>query len=154
MKPDPIWKQVIAVFVAALIGYLVVFYFIEHQRRKDGPWQATFTTVDGLPTMLVSHPKLQLTNVSISFVDATTTATNLPQTVAFEHGRPAPFDLPFGQCVFIDALYMPGTAVFEMFGHQIQLMPRVLTIDKVERPWRSGEKILLTNQPSATLPAN
>jgi hypothetical protein len=153
MKSDPIWKQIIAVFVAALLGYLAVFYFIEHQRRKDGPWQATFTSVDGLPTILVHHAKLQLTNVTISFVGATTTATNLPQTVAFEHGRPAPFDLPFGKCVFIDAIYMPGTAVCEMFGHQIQLMPRVLTIDKVEHPWRSGEKILLTNRLSATLPA-
>jgi hypothetical protein len=153
MKSDSIWKQVIAVFVAALVGYLAVFYFIEHQRRKDGPWQATFTSVDGLPTIIVNHPKSERTNISISFVGATITATNLPQTVAFEHGRPAPFELPFGKCVFIDAIYMPGTAVCEMFGHQIQLMPRVLTIDKVERPWRSGEKILLTNQPSATLPA-
>ena len=152
MKSDPIWKQVIAVFVAAVIGYFAVFYFIEHQRRKDGPWQATFTSVDGLPAIIVNHPKSQLTNITIVFVDATVT-NNLPLTVAFEHGRSAPFDLPFGKCVFIDAIYMPGTAVCEIFGHQIQLMPRVLTIDKVERPWRSGEKILLTNQASATLPA-
>jgi hypothetical protein len=152
MKPDRVWKQIIAVFVAALAGYLAVFYFVEHQRRKDGPWQATFMTVDGLPTMMINHPKSQLTNITIAFVGAPA-PTNPPQTVAFEHGRPAPFDLPFGKCVFIDALYMPGTAACEIFGHEIQLMPRVLTIDKVERPWRSGEKILLTNQPSATLPA-
>ena len=152
MKSDHVWKQIIVVFICALVGYLAVFYFIEHQRRKDGPWQATFIGIDGLPTLVVNHPKLQLTNITIAFVDAPM-ATNLPQTVAFEHGRPAPFDLPFGKCVFIDALYMPGTAACEIFGHEIQLMPRVLTIDKIERPWRSGEKIFLTNQPSATLPA-
>ena len=152
MKFDSTWKQITAVFVAAVIGYLAVFYFIEHQRHKDGPWQATFANVDGRPTIIVNHAKLQLTNITIAFADAPV-VTNLPQTIAFEHGRPAPFDLPFGKCVFIDAIYMPGTAVCEMFGHQIQLMPRVLTIDKVERPWRTGEKILLTNQPSATLPA-
>ncbi|HEX5219124.1 MAG TPA: hypothetical protein VFZ59_06120, partial [Verrucomicrobiae bacterium] len=139
-------------FIAALIGYLAVFYFVEHQRRKDGPWQATFTSTDGMPAIVVNHPKSGLTNITIAFVGAELT-TNLPQTVAFEHGRPAPFDLPFGKCVFVDALYMPGTAACEIFGHEIQLMPRVLTIDKVERPWRSGEKILLTNQLSATLPA-
>jgi len=153
MKSDQIWKQIVAVFIAALVGYLIVFYFIERQRRKDGPWQATFTSLDGLPTMIVNHPKSQLTNITIAFVGAPV-PSNLPQTVTFEHGRPAPFDLPFGKCVFIDALYMPGTAACEIFGHEIQLMPRVLTIDKVERPWRSGEKILLTNQPSATLPAH
>ena len=152
MKSDHVWKQIIAVFIAALVGYLAVFYFIEHQRRKDGPWQATFTSFEGMPAIVVNHPKLQLTNITITFADAPV-PTNLPQTVAFEHGRPAPFDLPFGKCVFIDALYVPGTAAWEVFGHEIQLLPRVLTIDKVERPWRSGEKILLTNQPSATLPA-
>ena len=152
MKSDHVWKQIVAVFVAALVGYLAVFHFIEHQRRKDGPWQATFTTVDGLPAMVVNHPKSQLTNVTITFVGVPA-PTNLPQTIRFEHGRPSPFELPFGKCVFIDALYMPGTAACEIFGHEIQLMPRVLTIDKVERPWRSNEKILLTNQPSATLPA-
>lgn len=152
MKSHSIWKQILAVFLCTVLGYLAVFYWIEHQRRKDGPWQATFTTRDGLPTLLVNHPKLGLTNITIQFADAIA-PTNLPQTVAFEHGRPAPFDLPFGQCVFVDAIYLPGTAACEIYGHQIQLMPRVLTIDKVERPWRSGEKILLTNQPSATLPA-
>jgi hypothetical protein len=152
MKSDRIWKQIIAVFLCALVGYLMVFYWVEHQRRKDGPWQATFTSVEGLPAIVVNQPKLQLTNITIAFMGADA-PSNFPQTVAFEHGRPAPFDLPFGKCVFIDALYMPGTAAWEVFGHEIQLMPRVLTIDKVERPWRSGEKILLTNHPSATLPA-
>src|SRR5690348_15212616 len=104
MKSEHVRKQIIAVFIAALIGYLAVFYFVEHQRRKDGPWQATFTSIDGMPTMIVNHPKSQLTNISISFVDAITNSTNLPQTVVFEHGQPAPFDLPFGKCVFIDAL--------------------------------------------------
>lgn len=152
MKSESIWKQILAVFLAALVGYLAVFYFIEHQRRKDGPWQATFTQVDGLPALIVNHPKSQRTNITIAFVGAPP-ITNLPQTVLFEHGRPAPFDLPFGKCVFLDAMYLPGTAVCEVFGHQIQLMPRVLTIDKVERPWKSGEKILLTNPPPVTLPA-
>lgn len=153
LKPNPTWKQILAVFLCALVGYLVVFYFIEHQRRKSGPWRMTFTTLDGWPAVRVSQPSLHLTNVTIAFVNAVA-PTNLPQTVTFEHGRPAPFDLPFGQCVFIDALYLPGTAVCELFGHQIQLLPRVLTLDGIERPWRSGEKILLTNRPSATLPAH
>ena len=151
MKSDHIWKQLLAVFVCAVIGYVLVFGWIENRRRTNGPWQATFTSVEGLPTLIVNHPKLQLTNISLMFADALT-PTNLPQAVAFEHGRPAPFDLPFGKCVFVDAVFLPGTAACEIFGHEIQLMPRVLTIDRIERPWRSGEKILLTNQPSATLP--
>lgn len=151
MKLNHIWKQIIAIFICSVVGYAVVFGLIEYLRRKNGPWQAAFTRIDGLPSVVVHHSRLQITNVSILFFDAPA-PTNLPQTIAFEHGRPAPFNLPFGKCVFIDALYLPGTAACEIFGHEIQFMPRVLTIDRVERPWRSGEKILLTNQPSATLP--
>jgi len=153
MKRTASWKQIAMVFLAALAGYLAVFYFIEHQRRKAGPWQVTFTTLDGGPAVLVTQPTLQLTNITIAFVDAAVPA-NLPQTMTFAHGQSAPLDLPFGRCIFADTLFLPGTVVCEMFGHQIQLMPRVLTLDGVERPWRSGEKILLTNQPPATLPAH
>jgi hypothetical protein len=48
--------------------------------------------------------------------------------------------------VFLDTVFLPGTIVLVMFGHQIQLMPRVLTIDGVEHPWRAGENIKLTEQ--------
>lgn len=152
MKPTSIRNQIIAIFFCALAGYLVLFYWIEHQRRQAGPWQATFTSADGLPAIIVNHAKLQFTNITIAFVGAPS-PTNPPQTVAFEHGREFPFELPFGTCVFADTLFLPGTAVCEIYGHQIQFMPKRLTIDGVERPWRSGEKILLTNRPSATLPA-
>jgi len=41
----------------------------------------------------------------------------------------------------MDTTFQPGTVVFTNFGHEIQLLPRVLTIDKVERPWQSGTTI-------------
>jgi hypothetical protein len=41
----------------------------------------------------------------------------------------------------MDATSLPGTVAFELFGHEIQLLPRVLTIDNQERPWRSNEII-------------
>ncbi len=152
MKPDRIWKTLLVVFAGSLLGYALVFGWIEHRRHQAGPWQATFTHLDGFPAMIVNQPVLRITNISFVFVNAAAPAQP-PQTIRFEHGRPAPFALPFGQCVFVDTLFLPGTAVCEMFGHQIQFMPRALTIDEVERPWRSHEKFLLTNQPSATLPA-
>ena len=69
--------------------------------------------------------------------------TNVTQTLEFSQARAVPFDVPFGKCVFLDPLFLPGTVTFEMFGHEIQLLPRVLTIDKVEHPWRNGETIRL-----------
>ncbi|MCC6821534.1 MAG: hypothetical protein IT579_12445 [Verrucomicrobia subdivision 3 bacterium] len=150
MKSPAFWKQALIVFLATLIGYAVVFHWIEHRRRTNGPWQVTFTEVAGAPIIVVNQPALRLTNITVVFPDAPT-QTNLPRTVAFEHGRPAPFDLPFGKCIFADAIFLPGTATCEIFGHEIQLLPRTLTIDGAERPWRSGEKIFLTNTASATM---
>jgi len=137
----------------SLFGYIAVFSWMENNRRKDGPWEITFTQVDNSPALLVSHKKLGLTNITIVFHDAITT-TNAPLTFRFEHGRVAPFDLPYGKCVFLDTLYLPGTVAMEAFGHSIQVLPRTLTIDRVERPWISREKILLTNRPPATLTPN
>ena len=38
---------------------------------------------------------------------------------------------------------LPGTATFELFGHEIQLLPRVLIIDRREYPWRPNATITL-----------
>jgi hypothetical protein len=51
----------------------------------------------------------------------------------------------------MDTTFLPGTLVFELFGHEIQLLPRVLTIDKKEQPWRSNETIALPNTHGARL---
>ena len=112
----------------------------------------TFTEVADVPAIVVNQPALQLTNITIVFGGAAA-PTNLPQTVAFEHGRAAPFALPFGKCVFVDAIFLPGTATCEIFGHEIQLLPRTLTIDRVEHPWRSGEKIFLAERAPVIVPA-
>lgn len=143
----------LAVGLVTVIGYALIFSWIENRRRKNGPWEMTFTQVDNSPALLINHQKIGLTNVTIVFTEAGA-PTNLPQTVSFPHGKVAPFELPFGTCIFLDTLYLPGTVTCEMFGHRIQILPRTMTIDRVERPWSPGEKILLTNRPSATLPAN
>jgi hypothetical protein len=146
------WKTFLLIAIVILIGYIAIFSWVENSRRKSGPWELTFTQVNNSPALLVTHAKLGLTNVIIVFPDVV--ATNATQTIRFEHGRVAPFDLPFGKCVFLDTLYLPGSMAMELFGHQIQLMPRTMLIDRVEHAWLSGEKILLTNRPPATLTPN
>jgi hypothetical protein len=45
--------------------------------------------------------------------------------------------------------------VLKISGHEIQLLPRVLTIDQQEHPWHSNEQIILspliTNQTPALI---
>ena len=149
-KPSSPLKSVMIVGLVSLVFYIAFFSWLEHRRYKNGPWEITFTQADNAPVLLIKQAKFGLTNISIQFVGGELT-TNLPQTVSFQHGQIAPLDLPFGKCIFLDTLYLPGTVACEVFGHEIQLLPRTLTIDRVEHPWRAGEKILLTNRISATL---
>lgn len=130
----------ILVFIACVAGYFLVFNWIEHRRTFKGPWLVDFNSSTNQVAIAVTQPTLGLTNVQIRFPGASA-GTNVAQRLEFSQARPVPFDLPFGQCVFQDTTFLPGTIAFKMFGHQIQLMPRVLTIDGEERPWKSGEAI-------------
>lgn len=142
MKRGKLAVQVISVFVGCVIGYAVVFGWIEHRRVFKGPWLVSFTQENGQPVVVVNQPTLGVTNVSFRF-QAAMSPTNAPQRMEFSAARQVPFDVPFGQCVFQDTTFLPGTVALKLFGHEIQFMPRMLTVDKVERPWRSGETIEL-----------
>jgi hypothetical protein len=143
MKSGGIARQVVAVFFVALTLYFVTYTAIEHRRNRNGPWEVTFTNdVAGTPAIRIDQPRLAITNVLIVFTNAPI-ATNAATAIAFERPRPVPFDVPYGRCIFMDTTFLPGTIVFEMFGHEVQLIPRVLTIDKQEQPWRVDEEIAL-----------
>jgi|HubBroStandDraft_6_1064221.scaffolds.fasta_scaffold344019_2 hypothetical protein len=136
-------KHFIAAFIIALVVYVIAYTAIEHRRTRDGPWEVAFTVRDGAPALIINEPQLGISNVVIVFPGQPAPLTNV--TLHFEQPRPVPFELPFGQCVFMDTTFQPGTLVFNEFGHEIQLIPRTLTLDKTERPWQSGAIIAMTN---------
>ena len=148
MKSDGIFKQVSAVFIVALAIYIVAYHAIEDRRTHHGPWEVRFTQdATGAPALLINEPKLAITNVMIVFPGEIIASTNQPTTLALVQPRATPFDVPFGKCVFMDATSLPGTLVFELFDHEIQLLPRALTIDKIERPWVSPMRVVLDTRP-------
>lgn len=134
--------QFIFFFAIVLIGYLLAFGWIEHRRIQKGPWIVDFGEQSGFPELTIHQPALGITNVQIRFGSAPP-ATNPPQRVEFALARPVPFAVPFGNCLFQDTTFLPGTVVLQIHGHEIQLIPRALTIDKAEEPWRNGETIEL-----------
>jgi hypothetical protein len=144
MKTDGLLKHFVAAFVIALLVYVLAYAGIEHRRTRKGPWQVTFTNdLSGTPALLINQPRLAITNVQIIFSGQRVAPAGRDVIVAFDQPRPVPCEVPFGRCVFMDTTFLPGTIVFELFGHEIQMLPRVLTIDKAERPWRSPETIVL-----------
>lgn len=145
--PDGLLKYVALAFVIALVLYFAGFYGIEYERTRKGPWQVTFTNdAANAPAILINQSRLAITNVLITFPGETPPPAHLPVTLAFGQARAVPYDVPFGKCIFLDTTFLPGTVVFELFGHEIQLLPRVLTIDKREVPWRSNTTVPLAQR--------
>jgi len=143
MKSDRLWNHAAVALAAALIIYTIAYRSIEHRRVRNGPWQVTFTNASGQPAIAINEPKLAITNVQIVFPGEALPGTNFSRTLAFDQPHEVPYDIPLGKCIFMDTTFLPGTIVFELFGHEIQLIPRVLTIDKKEIAWRSNAVITL-----------
>ncbi len=150
MKPAGMLRQVAILFAFTGAAYALAYGCLQHQRSKNGPWRVTFAATNGQPVLVINQPALQIRDVRI-VLGSGQVGTNLEQELSLGEVRPVPFDVPFGRCIFQDAQTLPGTLAFELFGHEIQLLPRVLTIDKVERPWRSGETIV-PGQPAGEPP--
>jgi hypothetical protein len=144
LKKDNPAKHFIIPLVIAVLIYVVSYSWIENRRHRNGPWVIAFTnSIAGTPTLLINQPKVGVTNVQLVFPGGQLPKTNWAVTIVFEKPREVPFDLPFGKCIFMDATFLPGTLTFQIFGHEIELLPRVMILDHQEHPWRTGEVISL-----------
>jgi hypothetical protein len=138
MQSDGILKHFALAFVLALIFYFGSFAYIQHRRHFRGPWQVEFVSdAHGQPSINISEPYLQITQ-RIDFSGQTIAATNLSQTVPFPE---AVTNVPFGKMLFQDPTFLPGTVTMSLFGHEIELLPRVLIVDKKEIAWGSQKEI-------------
>lgn len=142
-------RTIVGAFVLALTVYAGSFWGINHLRTRKGPWEVTYQTGDDtVPVIRIHQPLLGVSNVMIRFPGETVEASGLPQTVRFDGPRSAG---PFGKTVFIDPTFLPGTVALDLFGHEVQLMPRVLTVNRQEIPWRSG--LVLDLDPAGKQPS-
>jgi hypothetical protein len=160
MKRDNPAKHFIIAFAIALLGYVLVYHFIENRRTRKGPWQVTFTNNPaGTPAIVINQPALSISNVQIHFINPITNfespITNdqsVSTRLLFSQPKPVPYDVPFGKCVFMDTTFQPGTLTFQFFGHEIEFLPRVLVLDRQEHAWKSGQIIALDVVPPTNAP--
>ncbi len=153
MKRDNPAKHFIVAFVIALLGYILVYHFIENRRTRKGPWQVTFTNnAGGTPAIVINQPALSISNVQIQFLNPITNYQSVTNRLLFNQAKPVPYDVPFGKCVFMDTTFQPGTLTFQFFGHEIELLPRVLVLDRQEHAWKSGQIIALNAQSPTNAP--
>lgn len=141
MRSDSLPRHLIIAFFCALAGY-VFFFACDHQMRiRKGPWQVVFAETNQTPAIVVSQRSMGITNVHIIFNGDAPTNSISGETIEF--GKPLQH-IPFGEVLFEDLTYLPGSVAMNFFGHQIELLPRTLIINRKEIPWASNQTYQLS----------
>lgn len=144
-RPESPLKHFGFALLLAIVVYVCFFSCDTHLRHRKGAWRVEFGSNAGEPMITINEPNLGIMNVRVVFIGEKT--TNSAQTVEFNvPGK----EIPFGRIKFEDLTYLPGSVVFDLFGHQVQLMPHTLTVNKRELPWKNGEAIQV--RPGEKLP--
>jgi hypothetical protein len=138
MRSDGLFKHLAICAGIAVVFYVTAFGWIQHRRTFKGPWVMTFRADGaGAPAIVISQTNLNVSE-TILFPGQTVRPANFSRTLVF---GPTPPELPFGELLFQDPIYLPGTVTLRLFGHQVEVLPRALTVDKKEYTWKSGTVI-------------
>ena len=138
MRSDRLLKHLAISGVMAVIFYFAAYGWFEHRRTFKAPWEVAFLAdAAGTPSLLISQTNLHISQ-TILFPGQTVQPAAFSRSIVF---GPEPPDLPFGELLYQDPTFLPGTVTMRLFGHNVELLPRVLSIDKQEYAWRSGAMI-------------
>jgi hypothetical protein len=150
MKPEGVFKTFIVPLLGAVLVYFVTFGVIQHFRDTKGPWQVTFQTdAAGRPSLQIAQSSLQLSNITIKFIGEQIGQSNLNEMVLFDSPKT---NVPFGRVIFFDTTFLPGTMTFDLFGHEIELLPRALGVNRKAVQWQSGLTIELAAEQKPVTP--
>lgn len=141
MSEAPSIRRLLLGAFALAVGCYVVGFGVDRQlRTRRGPWSVTFQQGEGGDACLViQQPRLGIRDVQVSF--AGERWTQAPVTVRFEHPRES---VPLGRVKYDDLSYLPGVVTLELYGHEIELLPRVLYVDRRAVPWTQATNLVLT----------
>lgn len=145
---DKLPRHLAVGFLLALTVYITFFSCDQRLRHRKGPWEVSFhTNSAGYAAITVNQRSMNLSNVQIVFTGES--ITNAGGNIAFDKPQQP---VPFGKVKFEDLTYLPGSVAFDFFGHEVELLPRTLYLNKKEVPWRPGAVHEL--KPSEKLPAD
>lgn len=145
-ESDNILKHAAIVFCIAVVGYALFFFADSFLRTRKGPWEVTFFATNATPAIEVNQQNLGIRAVKIIFEGETATNQSVRTLVFRQPKQP----LPFGKAKFEDLTYLPGSVAFDFFGHEVELLPRTLYLNKKEFRWESGKELRLL--PTEKLP--
>jgi hypothetical protein len=145
---DRLPRHLAIAFGLAIVVYAAFFTCDQGLRKRKGGWEVLFgTNAAGYAAITVNHAALAVTNVQIVFHGESSTNANAAGRVLFDKPQQP---VPFGKVKFEDLTYLPGSVAFDFFGHEVELLPRTLYLNKKEHAWKSGAVFELT--PGEKLP--
>jgi hypothetical protein len=143
---DRLPRHLLIGFALALGIYATFFAGDQWIRARKGPWEVAFqTNAAGDAEIVVNQAALGIADVRVTF-----TGERPANTGALRFDAPRK-SLPFGAAKFEDLTYLPGSVAFDFFGHEVELLPRTLYLNKEEQGWISGTNYVL--KPEQKLPA-
>ena len=158
------WRFLGGLFVLTLVLYFVGFYGMEHLRERKGPWRVNFDAAAvGGPTMIIHQRALGIDGFRVVF-EGTSSGGLKSGGVVFDNPKlngqsmdttpessqelkQRAFAVPFGDCIYQDLMFLPGVVTMHLLGHEIELMPRTLVIDKKEIPWSTSSSRIAVPPP-------
>ena len=141
-------RSVAFTFVLAVLFYAAAYSWLSRRQTAKGPWEVTFTNdVAGAPEIIVAQPRLGISNVRVRFAGEKLSG-NVTELVRFSRPRTP---VPFGEVIYDDLMFLPGTVTLDVLGHEVELLPRVLVLNGQPVTWRSDTTHTLW--PTNKLPA-
>ena len=141
---DRLPKHLLIGFLIALGVYAIFFTGDQWLRVRKGAWAVSFqTNALGEAEILIGQPKLGIADVRVTFSGER--ATNAGAAL-FDAPKKS---IPFGVIKFEDLTYLPGSVAFDFFGHEVELLPRTLYLNKQEHGWTPRTNFVL--QPAQKL---
>ncbi len=145
MTPTPLrfsLGKLVRLFLAVFLLYGILYKAADYGRGRMGPWILTFDEApSGSPRVTINHDKLQIRGVQIvADGDAAVPDGRGPATVRFR----SPADEPsFGKVLFTDLTFLPGVITLDFFGHEVEILPRVLVINRKSFAWSQAKEFRL-----------
>ncbi len=129
-------RSLVITFLVALLFYVLAYAWLSRRQTSRGPWQVSFTTnAAGFAELVVAQPALGISNVQVIFSGESPGIDGLSETVSFRKPKTA---VPFGRVIFDDLVFQPGTVTLDVFGHEVELLPRTLVLNRRTVGWTNG----------------
>jgi hypothetical protein len=131
-QDNSIIKILLVALLASLVFYFGGFSLNEYLRTRRGPWEITFASPTPDTTAItISQPHLKIGPITLTFTNSTE-ALQTPETIRFDTPRST---TPLGEVKYDDLTYLPGVVTLELLGHEIEMLPRLLYVDRQPFQW-------------------